>query len=267
MKKTHILLIIIGILVITFGCRMIININQPVKKTLKSETKNYEQKLELTNNSVLIKIDIVPQNGNLREIGSDHLKSFRVSGDTIFKGDRVIWNNEKEHINFVQESPDGSMLLFYKQIAGKYVILGQLNGKYKELTTEIPRRENATREDGCYWVGNNILISEYIDDFDPVPKGYGNEGWVKGSKLYAFDLTNKTYGELKLDDFSSSEPVQYKMLTDEHEPSYSYKLPILRYYRIKGITDEGVIFLTSVDTSEPLGGNPKDEGAFEIKAK
>ncbi len=267
MKKNQIILIIVGILVISFGCWMKIKINQHFENTLKSETKNNKEKLKLTNNIFLIKTDISDQNGNLREIDSDHLQSFRVSGDSIFKGDRLIWNSEKEHINFVQESPDGSMLLFYKQISDKYVILGQLDEKYEELTIELPGRDKATREDGRYWVGNDILISEYIDDFDPVPKGHGNEGWIKGSILYAYDLKNKTYGELKLEDLLSSELVQYKILTDEYEPSYSYKLPILRYYRIKGITDEGVIFLTSVDTSQPLGGNPKDEGAFEIKVK
>lgn len=210
------------------------------------------------------KVANVPDHLEFSELSSDHLVNFRLAGDKILKGNQVLWSDDKEHISFVQESPDGSMIIFFKQNDNRYVIYRHENGELKKLDVNIPSRIHGHREDGWYWVGNDHLIREQIEDFDPAPRGHGDEGWIKSNQIYVFNLKTQILKEMALDDISHPKENDI-LLTDESDPDYTYKIPVERYYRIKGITRDGVIALKSVDTSDPFGGNPMDEGVYKLE--
>lgn len=246
---------------------LIIQNLKPSRENPVSASLNGEESLQLGNAMSLKKLTIVPESKNFRETEPTHVRSFSVLRHSIIKGDDVIWNDDKEEITNVQESPDGKMILFFKCGVGQFDIYREENGKFHRMDIQLPHRDQANRVDGWYWAGNDTLIGEHIDYFNPVPQGYADEGWMKGSRIYAVDLKNKTYFELRPDELPKSEPDQFKVLKDEFDPTYTYQLPIWRFYKIKGITNEGIIFLESFDTSSPKGANAKDEGAFALKSE
>ncbi len=223
------------------------------------------ERLENDGGSIVMKRTSAPEKTELRLPEGDNVQSFSVSEYSITGEAGVSWSRERERIDGVQESPDGTTVLFYNCSTARYEVYRNENGKLLKLDMELPHRDQTTRVNGWYWIANDKLIGEHNVLLEPVPQGFGDEGWTKDIKFYIYDLKTNKHQKVSFPGVPECEQGVKQILKDEFIPAYSYELPITRYYSINGITDEGVICLMSFDTSQPRGGNSRDEGWFKLE--
>jgi hypothetical protein len=211
---------------------------------------------------VLVLSSVAPENSALRPLEAANLQKFSASDKSIYEGDRLLLNWGGQRISSVQESPDSSAVVLFNNSTSAYEVYRYKNKQLQLLDIELPHSDHTKRVNSWYWLGNNRLIGEHFEMLEPAPRGFSDEGWVKNSKIYIFDLEARLQHEVKLPTITRHEEEQIKTLKDDLDPEYSYEIPIYRYYKIKGITSSGSAFLTSLDTSKPNGGDERDEGWF-----
>ena len=240
-------------------------VNKVTAETNVSRNLDGVEKQADSGTSIVMRKIPAPKETQLRSLIENNLKSFFASRHSIGTKSGELWRREGVRIASVQESPDGTMILFYNSKKTGYEIHRYENGKLISLDIEIPNQDQGTRVNSWVWLGNDKLIGEHLVLIEPVPRGFGDEGWTKDIKFYVYDLKKRTHQEISFPGAPEFQPSHDKILKDEFDPSYSYVLPVTRYFSIKGITDEGAICLVSFDTSQPRGGNPKDEGWFILE--
>lgn len=239
-------------------------IGEPPINDVQPKSLEGGEKLKDDIETVMMERTVDPPEIKLREPKLNNVASLTVLRNAVLRGRNVLWSSNQEEITSVQQSPDGTMVLFYNCDTNEYEIYRIDTEILQRLDFQLPHQDQTTRVDRWYWMGNEKLIGEHSVLFDPAPQGYEDEGWTKDKILYIFDLKKKNHYRVRLNKPAKFESNRHKTIENSFDPSHNYVIPIARYYSIKGITEEGSICLASFDTNAPKGANIKDEGYFVL---
>jgi hypothetical protein len=170
------------------------------------------------------------------------------------------WPKNAWHL---QDSPNQERALFYDGVKRKWQVGSIREQSIVELVAEPPSEHQAKRVKTWSWLDNERLIGEGYQWLTPSPVGYEDEGWVESKSLYMFDLKTNKLSHVTWPSPLSTEQKNFQIGAEG--AGGQQWIPLLRYYSVVSVSERGLLRLVSFDTTQPEGGNQREEGWYRIK--
>jgi hypothetical protein len=154
-------------------------------------------------------------------------------------------------------------MLFFDWKKSRWQVWAIKETSLSNPVAEPPREIGPSQVFSWHWLDNERLIGQHHALMDPPIPGYSEEGWTDSTALFVFDVNTGTINSVAWPSPLTTTEKEFQI--DPLRDGNTLVVPMKRYYSIHSASEKGHLHLVSCDTTQPEGGNQRDEGWYILK--